>query len=113
MTRKRKFALLGALIVPVIAGGAAWQVREQTAGVELLQQVLQLVNNRYVDTLSMSDVYEKAARGLVRELNDPYSELYTPRDYKTSNSRTGGRYGLQTMCEGGGTANATLIEVLR
>ncbi|MHB1235579.1 MAG: thiolase family protein [Microbacteriaceae bacterium] len=26
---------------------------------------------------------------------------------------TGGRYGLQTMCEGGGMANATVIEVLR
>ncbi|MEO7015925.1 MAG: thiolase family protein [Leifsonia sp.] len=26
---------------------------------------------------------------------------------------SGGRYGLQTMCEGGGTANATLIEILR
>jgi len=26
--------------------------------------------------------------------------------------RTGGRYGLQTMCEGGGTANATVIERL-
>lgn len=25
----------------------------------------------------------------------------------------GGRFGLQTMCEGGGTANATLIEILR
>ncbi|MEL7155872.1 MAG: thiolase family protein [Actinomycetota bacterium] len=25
--------------------------------------------------------------------------------------RTGGRYGLQTMCEGGGMANATIIEV--
>ena len=24
--------------------------------------------------------------------------------------RTGGRYGLQTMCEGGGMANATVIE---
>ena len=24
--------------------------------------------------------------------------------------RTGGRYGLQTMCEGGGQANATVIE---
>jgi acetyl-CoA acetyltransferase len=24
--------------------------------------------------------------------------------------RTGGRYGLQTMCEGGGMANATLLE---
>jgi acetyl-CoA acetyltransferase len=26
--------------------------------------------------------------------------------------RTGGRYGLQTMCEGGGMANATVIERL-
>jgi acetyl-CoA acyltransferase len=26
--------------------------------------------------------------------------------------RTGGRYGLQTMCEGGGTANATIFEVV-
>ena len=26
--------------------------------------------------------------------------------------RTGGRYGLQTMCEGGGQANATIIESL-
>jgi acetyl-CoA C-acetyltransferase len=27
--------------------------------------------------------------------------------------RTGGRYGLQTMCEGGGQANATILEALR
>jgi acetyl-CoA acetyltransferase len=26
--------------------------------------------------------------------------------------RTGGRYGLQAMCEGGGQANATIIERL-
>ena len=26
--------------------------------------------------------------------------------------RTGGRYGLQTMCEGGGMANATILELL-
>ena len=26
--------------------------------------------------------------------------------------RTGGRYGLQTMCEGGGMANATIVERL-
>jgi acetyl-CoA acetyltransferase len=26
--------------------------------------------------------------------------------------RTGGRYGLQTMCEGGGMANALVIERL-
>ncbi|HLZ93106.1 MAG TPA: hypothetical protein VKQ28_15455, partial [Candidatus Acidoferrum sp.] len=27
--------------------------------------------------------------------------------------RSGGRYGLQTMCEGGGMANATIIERLQ
>jgi acetyl-CoA C-acetyltransferase len=27
--------------------------------------------------------------------------------------RTGGRYGLQTMCEGGGQANVTIVEALR
>jgi acetyl-CoA C-acetyltransferase len=26
--------------------------------------------------------------------------------------RTGGRYGLQTMCEGGGMANATIVELV-
>ena len=27
--------------------------------------------------------------------------------------RSGGRHGLQTMCEGGGLANGTIIEILR
>ncbi len=39
------------------------------------------------------DVFEKAARGLVKELNDPYSELFTPKDVKQFESKTGGRYG--------------------
>jgi carboxyl-terminal processing protease len=70
-----------------------WQMRPQQQTAMLLQQVLGLVNDRYVDTLPESDIYEKAARGLVKELNDPYSELLTPRDLKQFNSRTGGRYG--------------------
>ena len=80
MSRTRKLALIGALLVPVIAGGFIWQARAQQQGAALLDQVLQLVDQRYVDTLPLSDVYEKAARGLVKELNDPYSELFTPKD---------------------------------
>ncbi len=93
MSRTRKFALIGALVAPVAVGGFVWQAREHVQGGQLLSQVLELVNDRYVDTLPLSDVYEKAARGLVKELNDPYSELFTPRDLKQFNSRTGGRYG--------------------
>jgi carboxyl-terminal processing protease len=45
----------------------------------LLEQVMSLVRNQYVDTVVAGSVYEKAARGLVRELNDPYSELLSPK----------------------------------
>ncbi len=93
MSRTRKFALIGALALPVVAGGFLFQARGQREGAELLEQVMSLVGDRYVDTIPVSDVYEKAAHGLVRELNDPYSELLTPKDMKQFNSRTNGRYG--------------------
>jgi carboxyl-terminal processing protease len=93
MPRIRKAAFIGALLVPVVAGGFLLQARSQREGAQLLDQVMSLVNDRFVDTLPLSDVYEKAAAGLVKELNDPYSELLTPKDLKQFSSRTGGRYG--------------------
>lgn len=93
MSRIRKTALVGALLIPVVAGGFLLQSRAEQEGPALLEQVMSLVNNRFVDTLQMPDVYEKAASGLVKELNDPYSVLLTPADLKQFNSKTGGRYG--------------------
>ncbi len=93
MPRLRKAALISALALPVVAGGFLLQSRASREGPALLDQVMQLVSERFVDTLPSSDVYEKAATGLVNELNDPYSQLFTPRDYKQFNSHTGGRYG--------------------
>jgi len=94
MARIRKFALLGTVVaVAVVASGFLLQSKSTQEGTLLLQQVLQLVSNRYVDTLTDNKLFEKAAHGLVRELNDPYSELLVPRDVKQFNTRTGGRYG--------------------
>lgn len=94
MSRSRKFAVLGALVlVPVVATGFLKQSRPAAEGPLLLQQVFQLVSNRFVDTLQDNMLFEKAAHGLVRELNDPYSELLSPKEMKQFNSRTGGRYG--------------------
>jgi carboxyl-terminal processing protease len=94
MARFRKLALLGALVtVPVVATGFLLQSKSTTEGTALLEQVLQLVSNRYVDTLNDNKLFEKAAHGLVRELNDPYSELLTPTNLKEFSTRTNGRYG--------------------
>ena len=114
MARFRRFALLGALVaVPVVASGFLLQSKSAPEGTLLLEQVLQLVSNRYVDTLTDNKLFEKAAHGLVRELNDPYSELLTPKDVKQFNTRTGGRYGGLGMLIGAQQDWITVEKVYR
>ena len=94
MARFRRYAALGAIIaIPVVASGFLLQSRSATQSPMLLEQVFSIVSRRFVDTLQDSQLFEKAAHGLVRELNDPYSELLSPKEMKQFNTRTGGRYG--------------------
>ena len=53
MPRTRKAALIGALLIPVVAGGFLLQSRPQREGAALLDQVMSLVNDRYVDTIRL------------------------------------------------------------
>lgn len=92
MTRTRKAALASLFLVPVLAGGFALQTRATKGGAQLLDQVLSFVALRYVDTLDAQALYEKAARGLVKELNDPYTELFSPKQLEEFARSTSGRY---------------------
>jgi carboxyl-terminal processing protease len=91
--RPRTIAIASLVLVPLLAGGFVLRSRSNADGARVFDQVLSLVNDRFVDTLSAGALYEKAAQGLVRELNDPYSELFTPRRDSEFSRRTGGRYG--------------------
>ena len=95
MRRPRKLAAIAVVLLPLIAGGFLLQSRGGAGreGALLLDQVLTLISDRFVDTLPQGTLYEKAARGLVRELNDPYTELLSPKELKQFTTRTGGRYG--------------------
>jgi carboxyl-terminal processing protease len=93
ITRSRKAILASVVALPLVAGGFVLQTRVVRGGEALLDQVLQLVSERYVDTLNTGQLYEKAARGLVKELNDPYSELFTPKELKAFTTSTNGHYG--------------------
>jgi carboxyl-terminal processing protease len=92
MRRSRKLAAVAVVLIPLLAGGFLMQSRTRDGSV-LLDQVLSLVSERFVDTLPQGAMYEKAARGLVRELNDPYTELLSPKELTQFQRRTGGRYG--------------------
>ena len=71
MHRSRKIALIAVILTPIVAGGFLLQSRVGRESALLLDQVLSLISERFVDTLPQGAMYEKAARGLVRELNDP------------------------------------------
>ena len=96
------------LLVPLVAGG--WMLQARTAPGEsgspqLLEGVMRLVSERFVDTVGAGALYERAARGLVKELNDPYSELFTPKQIADFTRNTNGRYagiGMEITAPQGG-----------
>jgi len=101
MPRFRTAAAATLLFVPIVAGGFLLQEPAPRASSTLFDQVRSLVLNQYVDTLPASAVYAKAATGLVRELNDPYSELIPPSATADFDANTNGRYGGTGMLIGG------------
>ncbi len=93
MLRPRTAAVASLLLLPMAAGGFLLQGAPVRTTPRLFDQVLSIVANRYVDSLQGAAIFEKAARGLVRELNDPYSELLAPKANEEFNRNVGGRYG--------------------
>src|SRR5690348_6276335 len=93
MSRMRTAAVTTLLLVPIVAGGFLLQAPATRTSARLFDQVRTLVETRYVDSLKDGAILEKAARGMVRELNDPYSELLTPKESEGFNRSTNGRYG--------------------
>ena len=91
--RAKQWAVAGLAILPLVAGGFIIESRSARDGARLFDQVLMLVSDRFVDTVNTSQLYEKAAVGMVRELKDPFSELLPPKEYQSFSRTTNGRYG--------------------
>ena len=85
--------VLGAVMLPLIAGAFVYQQHETVASAQLLDEVLRITASRYVDSVGSNSLYEKAATGLVKELNDPYSVLFTKKEFDQFSQQTGGKYG--------------------
>ena len=90
--QRRRTILIALAFLPVVAGGFLFQDRATTDGARVLDQVFTLISQRFVDTVSSAALYEKAAKGLVKELNDPYSELFSPKELASFSQQTNGKY---------------------
>src|SRR3990172_5067105 len=80
MRRRHLLAALALIGLPIAGGAFLQQGREPKDGARLFTQILQRVEESAVDSLSRSAIYERAARGLIKALNDPYADLYSPEE---------------------------------
>lgn len=80
MQHARRAAFAAVLAATFLMGGYVLPDQEARTGPDLFRDVLTLVSTRYVDTLDISEVYERAAEGLVDRLGDPYADLFSPED---------------------------------
>ena len=80
MSKRKLIAVALLAIVPATAGAFLLQGREPADGARLFAQVLQRIEDSAVDSLSRNALYEKAARGLIKNLRDPYADLYSPEE---------------------------------
>jgi carboxyl-terminal processing protease len=100
MNRVRVSMLAAVVLVPLSTGAFLIEHHPARDSARVFDQVLSLVSERFVDTVPNADLYEKAARGLVREINDPYAALYSPKQLAEFTASTGGRYaGLGMLVE--------------
>jgi carboxyl-terminal processing protease len=93
----KRFASVSPLVMVALAVGALvlqGQVQVTVDGPRLFARVKQMVEQHAVDSLSNTEIYEMAARGLVKNLNDPYADLYSPQQLASFQRNTlGNNYG--------------------
>lgn len=87
-------AYLAVLLVPAFLGGFLARDMAPRDGARLFSQVVSRVAGAAVDSLSPDEIYERAARGLVAELEDPYADLYSAEELAAfSRQSLGNDYG--------------------
>ena len=83
-------------LVAVTAGGLGAvlaSAKQQNSGEQLFRDVLQVISSRYVEKLDGSQLLEKAAVGLLDQLDDPYAHLYPPKEQDEFTQQHQGNYG--------------------
>jgi carboxyl-terminal processing protease len=71
-------SVAGALILPAVVGGFALQAWGGREGEQMFHEVVSRIATQGLDSLTDAQLYEKAARGLLAEIGDPYADLFSP-----------------------------------
>jgi carboxyl-terminal processing protease len=94
---KQRWGMIGLVaVISFLSGG--WLLQRGTDAGNVYQQarlfddVLGHVAAYYVDSLGETDLYQKATKGMLEQLEDPYSVLLAGEDYRALTEQTSGNY---------------------
>lgn len=76
--RTLRRSAVAALFLPTLVGGFALQAWGGRDGERMFHEVISRVATLGLDSLSDAELYEKAARGLLAQIEDPYADLFSP-----------------------------------
>ncbi|MBX3145365.1 MAG: S41 family peptidase [Gemmatimonadales bacterium] len=88
MRRRHWLAATVILGLPLGIGAFVQQSQSAGDGARLFSQVIQRIEESAVDSLARAAIFERAARGLVKQLNDPYADLYSPEELASFQRQT-------------------------
>ena len=95
---KQRWGLIG-LVAAISFFSGGWLLQRGVASdgnvyqqARLFDDVLGHVSTYFVDSIGETDLYQKATRGMLEQLMDPYSVLLTGDDYKALTEQTSGNY---------------------
>ena len=92
--QKKWLSLLAVPVVAVAAMSLLAAGAPQRDGARLLDQVMARLQREAIDSISQDEIYERAARGLVRQIDDPYAALFSPEELaRFSRESLGNSYG--------------------
>ena len=94
----RGILVLGILGAGLLAGGALLRrglvaAPPADGGARLFEQVAQLVQEKYIDSVGAPRLYQAAVDGMLRELGDPHTSYLAPRRLERITESTTGNYG--------------------
>lgn len=104
--------LVGAFAVLWQLGVLSPNPADQFQGIRLMGVVGSLVQSEFYQEVDVEAIYEAAAKGMMRSLDDPYAAYYTSEEYAKLSSQQQGVYeGIGVVIADNETGEASVVKV--
>ena len=90
------FLILNIILINIFSNAYSQNVDKLYEKIDLFSEVLEKIQNEYVDEVDQADVMDSAINGVLQSL-DPYSAYMNPKFFKEMQTETSGEWNLELL----------------